>query len=275
MITSEAVRKVFYRPREVFSELKTHPIWLGAAVLLLVLIVAKSALVIDSTDRALEKLRTELFMQEQKGAVIDQEELVAPEGAVESRVSLEASEWNYTTTSVTFVAHGPSYPVFRELTALVFLFMGLVCEVAYFRIVSATMNLNLNMRHWVAFSIWSHVPAAVLALAGVVLVSFSIGNQIHPFDQANPINYEVFSLIRWIASPNTAQGGFNIFSVDIYHLDLALLWVIALQTIGFREWSGRSILTSFSIVAIPIALVYVIVMWMSADHLFWYVTLQS
>ena len=275
MVTSEALCKIFYRPHEIFAELKQRPNWLVAACVLFGIVVASGAVVIESTDSALEKLRTEFFAEALKQEALEYERLIESETEdLSQHETSEIATETYTTTSFVAVGFGPSHPVIRELTAIVFFLLGLACEVVYFRLVSATMSLNLNVRHWMAFSIWSHIPAAVLAFAGVVLVSLSIASQSHPFDQANPINYEIFSAMRWVASPNTAQGGFSIFSIDIYHLDLALAWVLVLQTIGFREWSGKSILTSISVVAIPIAILYIVVMWLSSDHLFWYVTID-
>ena len=278
MRNSVALRKIFYRPREVFAELKTSPIWLPAAIVLFAIVLAKVALVVDSSDRALEILRTEVFEEAREQSVLEPRALneaesagVSKELVFEGPEDIDGSE----TETFVLVSYGPLHSRFMALTAFFYFLIGLAFEVAYFRIVSATFRLNLNVRHWISFSIWRHIPAAVLAFVGVVLVTLTIGNQSHPFAQANPINYEVFSLIRWIGAPSTTQGGMNIFSVDIYHLDLALIWVLALQAIGFSKWSGKKFLTSFSVVVIPVAILYAVVVWMSADGLYWYVTVGS
>ncbi len=268
MKTADAFRKIFYQPGEVFVALKVAPIWHVAAFVLVALVLAKSALVLDSSDRALNKLQTELFNEARNQAAIEHPELIDSESVV--LIASDAVDVpDAVDQKMTFVSRGPSYPAIREITAFISFLLGLAFEVVYFKVVSVTMKLNLGVRNWITFSIWSHIPASALALFGAVLVSLSVSSQSHPFGPANHVNYEIFSLVRWIASPNTPEGGMSIFSIDIYHLDLALIWVLALQTIGFREWSGRSIVTSFSVVAIPIVVLYAVVMWMSADGLFW------
>lgn len=274
MKTTEALSKIFFRPREVFAALRERPNWLIAAIVLLWIVVATSALVIDSSDRALEKLQTTVIDEVREEPSLELPELSGEENAIVRKFQLEGSREELDGLEV-YVARGPSYPVIREMTSIVFFLVGLAFEVAYFRIVSAAMSLKLKTRNWIAFSIWSHLPPAFLAFLGAVLLSLSIGNQTHPFDQANYINYEVFSVLRWIAAPNTPVGGVSILGVDIYHLDAALIWLIALQTVGFREWSRKSVATSLAVVAIPIAILYLIVVWMSVGHLVWHVTLSQ
>lgn len=268
MNTREALQKIFARPSEVFVALRQQRIWVLAAFVLVAVVVAHSALIGYSASQAYaeyvpseaDRERYEKFLEEYR-----EEIEAAQESARGGIVDVDGWAGSATSESTVFVSVASrGNPLFNVAIAFLALLIAVGIEVAYFKVVGSRMQLSFKSKDWIAFSVWSRIPAAVLALLGVILVLLFSGYQ------ANIANYELLSIARWIPLPFRPDRGVNILNIDVYHLDAALVWLIALQTIGFRIWSGRSFIVSFSIVAIPTAILYAAVIWMSLDIAHWY-----
>ena len=132
-----------------------------------------------------------------------------------------------------FMIPGPDLRQGQVSIGLVSLLSAVVLEIAYFRVISERMKLPYEARDWIAFSVWTRIPATVLALIGALAVQLISGYQ------AGVTRYETLSVAGSIPFSPRPDRGVNLLHIDVYHLDAALNWLIALQTIGFREWSGK------------------------------------
>lgn len=265
MNTLEALHEIFRRPLEVFAALKKERFWILATLALVAVLLAHIALIDFAVYRAYTQYEPSTIETERYEKIIEEyrEQIEAAQAAgQEDGVVFIGASGSGTETTAVLVA-GPQISRYRLAIAFVSFLVALALEVAYFRIVSAGMKLTFEVRDWIAFSVWSRIPAAALALVGVLLVLLVSGYQ------ANVTNYEVFSIARWIPNLDRPDRGINFLHIDIFHLDAALLWIIALQTIGFREWSGKDVFTSLMVVSLPTAVLYGLVLWLSTDGLVW------
>ena len=267
MKTTEALQKIFYRPSEVFLAIREQQTWFVAAFALIGVVVVHTALIHYSVSQAYaqyvpseaERERYEQILEEYREEIKE-----AQESARGGIVDVDGWAGSATSERVVFVSD-PGLGITRFNVAIAFfaLLIALAIEVAYFRFVGSEMDLSFKTVDWITFSVWSRIPGAVLALLGVILVLLFSGFQ------ANIANHELFSIVRWIPQPANPDRGVNILNIDVYHIDAALVWVIALQTIGFRIWSGRSFVVSLVVVALPTIILYAFVIWMSLDVMFW------
>ena len=268
MKTVEAFRKIVYRPREVFAGLKSQRNWLPAALVLLAVVVVQSSLVGYSVSRVYAQYEPSEAERERYEALMEEyrEEIeAAQESARGGIVDVDGWAGEATSERAVFVSDpGRGISLFNVAIAFFTFLIALGIEVAYFRFVGSEMDLSFKTSDWISFTVWSRIPGAVLALVGVTVVLLFSGFQ------ANMANFEPLSIVRWIPFPIRPDRGVNIVNIDVYHLDAALIWVIALQTIGFRIWTGRSFVFSLAVVALPTLILYVAVLWMSMDVFFWY-----
>ena len=136
------------------------------------------------------------------------------------------------------------------IASLPFMF-GFLClisllEAVYFRIVSALLNYGFTFGDWFVLSVWSRVPGITLSVVALIVAVFVMARQ--PESET----LEVLRLTRWIELPEVKFSGLNwSISANFDHLEAHLLWIIALQTIGFSEWTGKSIAFSFGIAVLP------------------------
>ena len=272
MKSTEALQKIFYRPSEVFEELREQRSWLPAAFVLLVVVVVHSSLVNYSISRAYAQHEPSEADRERFEALIEEyrEEIEAAQESARGGI-VDVNGWagSGAETEVFFVTSpGLDTTLYNAVIAAFALLIALAIEVAYFRFVGSKMQLSFRTADWVAFTVWSRIPGLVLAFLGVLLVLLISGYQ------ANVVNYESLSIARWVPLPLRPDRGVNILNIDIYHLDAALIWVIALQTLGFQIWSRRSFIISFAVVTTPTVILYGLVLWLSTDGLFWYLAFR-
>jgi len=135
---------------------------------------------------------------------------------------------------------------------LIGLFLLFLSEALYLRVVSAILGLGLNLKQWLAFAAWSHVPGEV----AVFLTTFVLGVMILVSTQF--MGLEMSTLTRMIEGPSSPYHPLGYF-LDLWYL--AEVWCIVVQTIGFREWSGKGTLVSFAIVVVPFALFHGLTWW--------------
>ena len=198
MRTSEALRKIFERPSEVFIALKDQPNWVGAIVVLLTVVVVQSAFISFSISRAYAQYEPSEAERERYEALMEEyrEEIeAAQESARGGVVDVDGWAENGAVTE-TMIFTSPSGEITRfnlSIAALAFL-IAIGIEVAYFRIVGSKLQLPFKTANWLAFTVWSRIPGTVLAFLGVLLVLLFSGYQ------ANVANYEALSIVRWISS---------------------------------------------------------------------------
>ena len=147
-----------------------------------------------------------------------------------------------------------SFPTFLDVVLTFFGFaLLLVIEATYFRIVGAIIGLDLKIDQWFALVAFSRIPGDVCVLLITILLTlvFLISSELMGLESA--------TLLRLIHGNTSSFPSVDYFLEYWY---FAGIWVIALQTIGFRDWSGRSTSVSLAIVVAPSVLFYGIWWWL-------------
>ena len=258
MKTSEALLKIFHRPREVFAAQRKKPEW-GR---ILLLVVALSLIV--STMR---EFSTPSVGVDDSDKNVDQSVAIKEMGSSDSNLGTSTSTKNSAVVnslvrsverdSVTyrtrFVNAFPSvFTAVFELIAFLLLFF---VEALYLRIVSAILRLDIKMDQWLGLVAWSHVPyQALITLTTIVLVTAL-------FVFSELLGFESVVLTHLIEGPSPSDSTFHSW-LDIWLF--AEIWVIALCYIGFREWSGKGKFLSFAVVITPSILHFGLLWWVFA-----------
>ncbi|MCY4096082.1 MAG: YIP1 family protein [Gammaproteobacteria bacterium] len=227
--TWELLRKIFFRPSEVFAAQKSQPKW-GRILLLLV---------------AISLLSTEL-----------------PDFSSSLQVMINGS----TEVGSAFFKHpslikGEQYEIefstgFMFVLTLFGFLLILFIEALYLRVVSAMLGLELKLDQWMAIVAWSRVPAETLILLVTVVLVLTL------FVSNGLLGHEPPILKALLDGSSFSDSAVS------YILDLWMLpeiWVIALQTLAFRNCSGKSILFSFAIVVVPFILFTVFGWWLAIE----------
>ncbi len=134
------------------------------------------------------------------------------------------------------------------------LLIKLVFDAVYFAIVATILKLEYKVRDWITFSVWSRIPAMVLSTIAVVVAVVMLGKV------SDSKHYQILAFAFWLRLPDE---GSRLYDTMMYELDIALIWVVALQTIGFKAWSGKSTLTSLTVVLCPVLIIYGLVVYSS------------
>lgn len=133
--------------------------------------------------------------------------------------------------------------------------LTLLClvQAVYLRLVSVTLGIGLKLDRWLALVVWSMVPGTVFnLLASVALVITILVTSELLGREPN---------ILWLILDGTTFSYPSLgFFLDYRYV--AEIWTITLQTIGFRQWSGKSILASFAIVTVPFILIRIFIWWL-------------
>lgn len=256
MTSTQALIGIFYRPRETLSALADDQLWFLAALVVGLLSCAvwfvPSVWTSSYVERAsIVERNQEIRTLEHVAAdsALDSPEATSdPNQSEADRVSGESVpivipkirfDWEWIVyTTIRFV------PI-----TLVCVFGFLFLEASYFRLIGSFLSPDFTITDWYRLSIWSRVPATSFSVIFTVLaLSTDVSEPtLHP---AN-----VFALARWIEMPDAYlhNGLFSSRTVDV-----GLVWVVVLQTIGIREWCATSTVTSLVITAIPVVLFYAI-----------------
>ena len=250
METRVALKKIFVQPRSVFVELKSERKWVPAVVFMAVLLGVHGFVTAIGT-----------YSQNPVGNLIENKtpiEFAAQDSPKstsdvgdDNDPSSQVTEVPRTDIRFTAIQIGEIVFVMFMLVVLIPVAYGLLCvmffvEAVYFRIVGALLNIEIKLGDWFSFCAWSRAPAIALSVVAVIVGLFSLGRQPDSDD------LEILRLTRWVDLPELRRGGENWSSTTNFdHLDANLIWVIAIQTIGFQEWSGKSALFSFAIAVIP------------------------
>lgn len=148
---------------------------------------------------------------------------------------------------------------FLEVSDIVWTFLGLIVllwiEALYLRAVSAIMGIGLTLDYWFALVIWSRVPGEALLLLITVafVVPLFVSNEWFGFD---------LPVLRGLFESSSSDDASSLgYVFDIWWLPE--IWVLALMTIGFRDWSGQGKLVSFAIVCVPTVVLIGVLWWFS------------
>ncbi len=134
------------------------------------------------------------------------------------------------------------------------LLIKLVFDTVYFAIVGVILRLEYKVRDWITFSIWSRIPAMVLTTIAVFVAVLMLGTV------SDSNHYQILAFAFWLPLPDEGSRSFDTF---MYQLDIALIWVVAMQTIGFKTWSGKSTFSSLTVVLLPVMVLYGLIVYAS------------
>lgn len=256
MKTSEALKKIFYRPREVFAALKQDR--KGGRILLLLVAIALA-------DMTITSLSSSPHQSDDLAMSIDRSDVSEVIDASDSSATFRSGTNNETdgNSSSEYVEHrfaleaskrSVSFPSFVDVVSTFFAFaVLLLLEAIYLRVVGAIMGLELKIDQWFALVAFSRIPGDSCILLVTVLLSVTL------FITSELLGFESAILTRLIHGNSSFPPSVSYFLEYWY---LAEIWVIALQTIGFRDWSGKSTLFSFAIVVIPTVFLYGVLWWL-------------
>ena len=247
MKSKEAFAKIFYRPHVVFSTLKVERKWVHAAIFMALLLGIHGLVTAFGTSSQLRTAQSSDVESTVADVQQDVRESVLNQSNVKSTPIELRSSGERVPLNFGRIGTGNFIIAVFITTALVpVVFAGILIyallDAVYFRIVSALLKIDFTLEDWFAFSIWSRVPGIVLSVVVVILGVIVLGRQ------PDSEEFALLSIKRWVEFPEFQSGNFGI---EFRNLDVALAWTIVLQTIGFRDWSGKSPTVSFAIVAAP------------------------
>lgn len=116
----------------------------------------------------------------------------------------------------------------------------------YFVIVSSITNDGFQFKQWLSFVSWTSIPSLVGTLAAFVVILTSTNGQFAP-ETIDPL-----SLNALFFELDAIKGAGNILAST----NITVFWSIALMTIGYSQWTNKSVAKSLVIVLIPYALYY-------------------
>ncbi len=251
MQSSEALRKIFFNPSAVFAALKAERKWVPAVVLM-VLLLGIHGIVTQFATYSQNRVSELTGSQSAIGSTtIDSQRQEITDRAKQ----IEQTDLALKNDGRAFDAGSNHVGRFilwlfllLALLPVAFGLVSLMCfiEAIYFRVVGALLHLDFRLGDWFVFSVWSRVPAIALGVVAIIVGAVAFGRQ------PDRADLEVLSLARWVDLPEARYGGENWTTyVKFDNLDASLIWVVALQTIGFQEWSGRGSALSLGVVLIP------------------------
>ena len=259
MLIATAFLKIFSRPREVFIALERKRFWLLAACMLVALSLAQGLAIGLTMARGIpddDKMR--IFPMKVK---VVSEKSLQNESTSESEVVLESQplddDQGFKDVEKEQVRE-ISIPGKALLITMVVvswsmvLLIKLVFDTVYFMIVGTILKLEYKVRDWIAFSVWSRVPAMALTTIAVFVAVLMLGTV------SDSKHYQILAFAFWLRLPDE---GSRLYEALIYELDIALIWVVALQTIGFKAWSGKSTIFSLTVVLFPVLILYGLVVY--------------
>lgn len=227
-----ALLEIFINPSNVYEAQKEDSYWLTPALAILgvsTLCAIAMYMTMDLADTLQAQIEDRVKILAASGA--------SQESIDQSRLYMESMAAKQTSPLLTIVAW-----IFNEI--LFFAFM--VLNAVYYLIVGKILKTGFVFSAWLAFSVWGLMPYVVGDISVLIAVLVMA-------PQADPQNYLWTALFNYVALPN--QGA-TVFHDLLNTLDLFLLWVIAIMTIGFSKWTERGFGTSLAVVAMPYVVVY-------------------
>lgn len=253
MTNSEALVRIFYKPREAFRTLKEDRYWFLAA--LLVGLLSCAIWMVPAAWRSSVSPPPQIEESHLKIDALDQDAI-----GLELNSGTDTSTPNQLNIDYGFNQPAKITPIyyrnwFLYLTVrfvpltLIFLFGFFFVEALYFRLIGSFVSPDFTVGDWYRFSIWSRLPALLFSVIFTVLAKSS--GAFEPTLQPD----NLLALARWVEMPDAylRNGLFSMRTIDV-----GLVWVVALQTIGIREWCCLSTITSCVIAVTPVVLFYAI-----------------
>jgi hypothetical protein len=121
----------------------------------------------------------------------------------------------------------------------------------YLSLVSLLTNDGVRFRQWFSLLCWASLPGLLSQLAS--LVNLAVSDISHlPQEHINPLSYA--SLLDFELAAGAGTGTRILASMDPL-----VFWTLALMTIGYKLWTGKSVAASALIVSAPLLLVLALV----------------
>lgn len=254
METKVALRRIFSQPSSVFAELRGKRKWVPAMVFMAVLLALHGLVTAVGTysenavgDLIETQSPIEFTTHDSSHRTSEVDEASEPSEDKTNDQNIESDAFSSQVGKIALIL---TLTVLMVPVAYALLCFLCFIDAIYLRIVGAIMHLEFKFGDWFALSVWSRVPGIALSVLAIVVGIIALGKQPHPDD------LDILRLTRWVDLPEVHHEGEN-WSVgaSFDHYDAYLIWVILLQTIGFKEWSGKSALFSFGIVIAPTIIV--------------------
>lgn len=114
----------------------------------------------------------------------------------------------------------------------------------YLSLISKFTYDEIRFRQWLALSAWTGLPVIFAALAGWVVILTNSNGMIGTAD-IQPLSFN--TLIFQTDGP---------FSSMLSNLNLIQIWSLALSALGYQQWTGKTLMTSTTIVVAPYVVIY-------------------
>ena len=245
----QCLSRIFYRPSEVFATQKVKRTWVSIVCLLFVMSFVETRVVNFSSS---------YYMSINLENISDGSDSSKGTGSSDSSSALRLDSKLSGDTDV-LTSYGEQRPgtsigfiyrvrpeIYIAVIVLFVLLVQLLFHAFYFRIVSGLFRLELKLDHWLALVAWSHMPAYVFSVAATIVLSVLL------YVLGDLLGHKSIVLARLLGVDDISNGTASFF---LNYSVLAEVWIIALQTIGIRDWTGRSTHVSFVIAVVPFVLI--------------------
>lgn len=130
------------------------------------------------------------------------------------------------------------------IAVAIFLPFVLAISAGYFAFISKFTSDGIGFKKWYSLVTWTGIITVFSALAAIVVILMSADGRIAQ-SQLQP-----FSLNNLIFQ----TGGR--FQTMLSSIGLTQFWTLGLMTLGYQNWTGKSITTSGIIVTVPYLVIY-------------------
>jgi hypothetical protein len=141
------------------------------------------------------------------------------------------------------------YGAIGAVTTPLFIVLVLFLTALYYTIVSFASHDGVKLKQWFALCCWCTMPA----LLGIIaqLVNLSVNDARFMLQDAiNPLSFgSLLSIERTNATP--------VLQRILLGIDVTVIWSVALQVIGYQQWTQSSLVKSVAVVLGPLVLIVV------------------
>lgn len=232
-----ALIQIFIKPGDVFEQQREDSNWLLPALVILGFSIVSAIAVVFATDTG----EAAKMVIDQQIAVMEQQN-VPQETIDQTRAQME---------NAIGVTQNPAVQIGGVLLSTFIMFVVLVLlHGLYFLIAGKIMGLDQGFTDWLALSCWGRMPWVIGAIV-ILIASFAMSSQ------ADATAFNLLGFSNWVSLPNQDH---MFVGALVKSLDILVLWSIAIMTIGFQKWSGKSMGVSLSVVAAPYVVIYGVLM---------------
>lgn len=211
---------IFAAPGEAFTSLKEKPTVLVPLLLMILSVASLQWGYFNHVDR--DFMIEELIVQQQAVVNVPEDQL---------RANLE-------NLSPRTIAIQSSVSVAIFLTLIVLIYSG------YLSLISKFTYDEIRYRQWLSLTCWTGLPVIFTVLAGWITILTNSDGMISTRDiQALSLNNLVFN----------TEGP---FATMLNNLSIITFWSLALSTLGYKQWTGKSLGKSATIIVAPYVLIY-------------------